>query len=109
MDTTTYPNCALTYDFVFDDDAPVFGNTPAEEAKARTVKDYFEAVESEGGQHSLTAADYGALSAQIIEIARKGVEAIGWNKAAGSGGGKEESKKPVPKKNRPTAVAAARS
>ena len=95
LDTTTYPNCVLTYDFVFDDDATAFGNTPAEEARARTVKDYFEAVESAGGQQSLTAADYGALSAQIIAIARKGAEAIGWNKAAGSGGGsKEEVKSP---------------
>lgn len=90
LDTTTYPNCVLTYDFVFDDDATAFENTPAEEAKARTVKDYFEAVESTGGQESLTAADYGALSAQIITIARKGAEAIGWNKAAGSGGGSKE-------------------
>ena len=86
-DTTTYPNCALTYDFAWDDDAPVYGNTPEEESKARTVKDYFTFVESEGGQQSLTAADYGALSPEIIAIARKGVEAIGWNKAAGAGGG----------------------
>jgi hypothetical protein len=86
-DTTTYPNCALTYDFAWDDDAPVYGNTPEEESKARTVKDYFTFVESEGGQESLTAADYGALSPEIIAIARKGVEAIGWNKAAGAGGG----------------------
>jgi ABC-type phosphate transport system substrate-binding protein len=86
-DRTTYPNCALTYDFVWDDDAPVYGNTPEEESKARTVKDYFTFVESEGGQQSLTAADYGALSPEIISIARKGVEAIGWNKAAGAGGG----------------------
>jgi ABC-type phosphate transport system substrate-binding protein len=86
-DTTTYPNCALTYDFAWDDDAPVYGNTPEEESKARTVKDYFTFVESEGGQQSLTAADYGALSPEIISIARKGVETIGWNKAAGAGGG----------------------
>ena len=39
-DTATYPVCALTYDFAFDDDAPVFGNTSTKEAKARTVKDY---------------------------------------------------------------------
>jgi hypothetical protein len=93
LDTTTYPNCVLTYDFVFDDDATAFGNTSEEEAKARTVKDYFEAVESAGGQQSLTAADYGALSPEIIAIARKGAEAIGWNKAAGAGGTKEEPAK----------------
>ncbi len=94
-DTTTYPNCALTYDFAWDDDAPVYGNTPEEESKARTVKDYFTFIESEGGQQSLTAADYGALSPAIIAIGRKGVDAIGWDKAAGSGGGpKEEVKSP---------------
>jgi ABC-type phosphate transport system substrate-binding protein len=92
-DTTTYPNCALTYDFAWDDDAPVYGNTPEEQSKARTVKDYFTFVESEGGQQSLTAADYGALSPEIISIARKGVEAIGWNKAAGAGGKTEETVK----------------
>ncbi len=86
-DATTYPNCALTYDFAWDDDAPVYGNTPEEEPKARTVKDYFTFIESEGGQQSLTAADYGALSPEIIQIAKKGVEAIGWNKSAGSSGG----------------------
>ncbi|HEY5192704.1 MAG TPA: hypothetical protein VIJ39_02385 [Solirubrobacteraceae bacterium] len=83
-DTSTYPNCAITYDFVWDDDAPVYGDTPEEQSKARTVKDYFETVESEGGQLSLQGEDYGALSPGIIKIARIGVEAIGWDKAAGS-------------------------
>ena len=49
-DTITYPNCAITYDFVWDDDAPVYGNTPEEQAKARTIKDYFSTVESGEGQ-----------------------------------------------------------
>ncbi len=86
-DTTTYPNCAITYDFVWDDDAPVYGNTPEEQAKARTIKDYFTTVESEGGQLSLQGEDYGSLSPTIIKIARIGVEAIGWDKTAGAGGG----------------------
>ena len=83
-DTVTYPNCAITYDFVWDDDAPVYGNTPEEQAKARTIKDYFTTVESEGGQLSLQGEDYGSLPPAIIKIARIGVEAIGWNKEAGS-------------------------
>ena len=45
-DTTTYPACAITYDLAFDDDAPVYGNTPQEQERARTVKDYLTAVES---------------------------------------------------------------
>ena len=33
--------CTLTYGLVFDDNAAVWGDTPAEEAKAKTVKDYW--------------------------------------------------------------------
>jgi hypothetical protein len=89
-DTATYPVCALTYDFAFDDDAPVYGNTPTEEAKARTVKDYLTAIESDAGQLGLASADYGTLKASIINIGQTGVAAIDWNKSAGSGSGKEE-------------------
>ncbi|MFZ1153312.1 MAG: hypothetical protein WAN93_00245, partial [Solirubrobacteraceae bacterium] len=92
-DTVTYPDCAITYDFAFDDDAPVFGNTQIEQERARTVKDYLTAVESSTGQSGLSGADYGILPASIQTIAQNGVKAIDWNKAAGSGGGKEEQKK----------------
>ena len=95
-DTVTYPACALTYDFAFDDDAPVFGNTQIEQERARTVVDYLTAVESSTGQSGLSGADYGILPTSIQKIAQNGVEAIGWNKAAGSGGGKEETKTPPP-------------
>jgi ABC-type phosphate transport system substrate-binding protein len=86
-DTTTYAACALTYDFAFDDDAPVYGNTQAEQEKARTVKDYLESVVSPTGQIGVLTADYGALPSNVVQIAQKGVEAIGWNKSAGAGGG----------------------
>jgi hypothetical protein len=89
-DTTTYAACALTYDFAFDDDAPVYGNTQAEQEKARTVKDYLESVVSPTGQIGVLTADYGALPSNVVQIAQKGVEAIGWNKAAGAGGGTKE-------------------
>jgi hypothetical protein len=96
-DAVTYPVCALTYDFAFDDDAPVYGNTPEEEAKARTVKDYMTAIESNAGQLGLASADYGTLKIGIIKIGQTGVAAIDWNKSAGSGGGsKEEVKTPPP-------------
>jgi len=98
LDEHTYPNCALTYDFVFDDDATAYGNTPAEEAKARTVKDYFTTATSEAGQVVLSGIDYGRLSGSILKIAQAGVNAIGWNKAAGAEGGKEEGKKEEVKK-----------
>ncbi len=92
-DTSTYPVCALTYVFAFDDDAPVYGNTQAEQEKARTVKDYLTAIESPAGQFGLASADYGTLPANVVQIAQNGVNAIDWNKAAGSGGSKEEVKK----------------
>ena len=86
--------CArLTYDFAFDDDAPVTATRQAEQAQARTVKDYLEAVESPTGQYELAIADYGTLPGNIIQIAQNGVKAIDWNKAAGSAVSKEEVKK----------------
>jgi ABC-type phosphate transport system substrate-binding protein len=93
-DTTTYPACALTYDFAFDDDAPVYGDTQTEQEKARTVKDYLESVVSSTGQIGVLTADYGALPSSIVQIAQNGVAAIGWHKSEGSGGSpkKEEEK-----------------
>jgi hypothetical protein len=82
----SYPVCGLTYDFAFDDDAPVFGDTQIEQEKARTVKDYLEAVESTKGQFQLALHDYGTLPLNIIQIAQNGVAAIGWDKSAGAGG-----------------------
>ena len=94
-DTTTYPACAITYDLAFDDDAPVYGNTPLEQERARTVKDYLTDVESSVGQALVSGADYGVLPLSIQSVARAGVEAIGWDKAAGAGTGpKVEVKAP---------------
>jgi hypothetical protein len=85
---STYPVCAITYDLAFDDDAPVYGDTPAEQAKARTVKDYLTSVvDSSGG---LRAFDYGTLPLSLVTIAQNGVAAIGWNKTSGAGGKTEE-------------------
>ena len=39
-----YPACTFTYVIAFDDDAPVWGASDTEEAKARTVKDYLTYV-----------------------------------------------------------------
>jgi ABC-type phosphate transport system substrate-binding protein len=93
---TTYPVCAITYDLAFDDDATVYGNTPKEEAEARTVKDYLTSVTSDLGQLELAKFDYATLPEALIADAQTGVAAIGWNKSAGSGGSKEETVKPPP-------------
>jgi ABC-type phosphate transport system substrate-binding protein len=82
-----YGICTLTYGLVFDDNADVWGNTPAEEAKARTVKDYWENIVSATAQAALFPNDYAPLPAGILNLAKTGVEAIDWNKGEGGGGG----------------------
>ena len=82
-----YGICTLTYGLVFDDNAAVWGNKPAEEAAARTVKDYWEAVLTDSVQGQLFAADYAPLPAGILAISRTGIGAVDWNKTANGGGG----------------------
>ncbi len=77
----------LTFALAWDDNAPVYGNTQTEEAKARTVKDYLSLIVSAVGQVKLASTDYSPLPSSLADIARTGVNAIDWNKAAGSGGG----------------------
>jgi hypothetical protein len=99
--THAYPVCGLTYDFAFDDDAPVFGESQLEQERARTVKDYLEAVESQKGQFQLALHDYGTLPLSVIQIAQNGVKAIDWKKEAGSEKQKEEVKKTPPVEEKP--------
>jgi ABC-type phosphate transport system substrate-binding protein len=83
-----YGICTLTYGLVFDDNADVWGaNTAGEESKARTVKDYWENIVSTPTQNALPAKDYAPLPADLLAIARAGVDAIDWNKGPGGGGG----------------------
>jgi ABC-type phosphate transport system substrate-binding protein len=79
-----YGICTLTYGLVFDDNSAVWGNTPAEEAQARTVKDYWEGVLSDGTQGQLFPADYAPLPASILAISRTGIAAVDWHKGEGS-------------------------
>lgn len=79
--------CTLTYAFVYDDNAAAFGNTPEEEAKARTVKDYMESIVSDVGQSQLFAADYAPVPAGLLALSRTAVSGIGWNKSSNPGGG----------------------
>ena len=79
---TGFGICTLTYALVFDDNAAVFGNTPEQEGKARTVKDYQESIVSETGQSQLFAADYAPVPASLLTISRAAVASIGWNKSS---------------------------
>ena len=80
---TGFGICTLTYGLVFSDNAPVWGNTEAEEAKARTVKDYWESVLSSGTQLGLAPADYAELPANLLAISRAGIEGVDWGPGVG--------------------------
>lgn len=93
----SYPACVLTYLEAWDDNAPVYGNTADEQAKARTVKDYLEKIIVSGvGQGALFGADYSALPPTLLGYSQNAVNAIGWNKTAGGGGGPAPGPGPAP-------------
>ncbi len=77
-----YGICTMTYGLVFDDNSDVWGGSPAEEAKARTVKDYWENIVSETAQAALFPNDYARLPEDILAIARAGVASVNWEGAA---------------------------
>lgn len=79
---TGYGICTLTYGLVFDDNATVWGNSSSEESKARTVKDYWNSVLSDGSQGLLFGQDYAPLPAQILAISRAGIDEVDWDKAS---------------------------
>lgn len=98
-----YPACTFTYDLVFDDNVPAWGSSSEEEAKARSVKDYFTYVVSTGQQKlGNPASDYSPLSASLGAIAQNGVAAIGWNKTQGGGPGTPTDTTPVTTPTTPT-------
>ena len=80
--------CTMTYGLVFDDNADVWGaSTPGEEAKARTVKDYWQSIVTPEAQASLFPNDYAPLPAGILAISKAGIDSVDWNKGTGGGGG----------------------
>jgi ABC-type phosphate transport system substrate-binding protein len=87
-----YGICTMTYGLVFDDNSDVWGGSPVEEAKARTVKDYWSNIVSSAGQGALFANDYAPLPPSVLAIAKAGVESIDWE----GGGGEEETVPPPP-------------
>jgi ABC-type phosphate transport system substrate-binding protein len=78
-----YGICTMTYGLVFDDNSDVWGNTPAEEAKARTVKDYWENIVSDPAQAALFPNDYAPLPDGVLKIAEAGVASIDWGESGG--------------------------
>lgn len=93
-----YGICTLTYGLVFDDNADVWGGSSVEEAKARTVKDYWESIVTAPAQAALFPNDYAPLPANILAIAKTGVESIGWQGSASEEGPKDP---PPPPKTTP--------
>jgi ABC-type phosphate transport system substrate-binding protein len=83
---TGYGICTMTYGLVFDDSSDVWGGSAVEEAKARTVKDYWESIVSNEAQAALFPNDYAKLPADILAISRAGVASIDWQ------GGSDEEK-----------------
>lgn len=81
-----YGICTMTYGLVFDDNSDVWGGGPAEEAKARTIKDYWENIVSDAAQAALFPNDYSPLPEGILTIARVGVASVNWEGAADGGG-----------------------
>jgi ABC-type phosphate transport system substrate-binding protein len=76
-----YGICTMTYGLVFDDNSDVWGGGPVEEAKARTVKDYWENALSVPAQAALFPNDYAQLPKSLLEIAKKGIESVNWEGA----------------------------
>jgi len=76
--------CTLTYGLVFDDNADVWGGSVAEEAKARTVVDYWENVLSTPAQAALFPNDYAPLPAAILSMSRAGIAEVDWEKGEGN-------------------------
>lgn len=96
-----YGICTLTYGLLFDDYKKAYalegGGVAAEEQKARTVKDYWTDIVSPGGQSVLFGQDYAPLPAEILAIAKAGVDAVGFDKdATGGGPGPGPGPAPVP-------------
>jgi ABC-type phosphate transport system substrate-binding protein len=86
-----YGICTITYGMAWDDYSDPYSALPAalEEQRARSVKDYFEFITTEG-QSLLFANDYASLPTapvNILAIAEAGAAAIGWDKSSGGGGG----------------------
>jgi ABC-type phosphate transport system substrate-binding protein len=67
--TSDYGICTLTYVMAFDDHADVWGNSAAEQGKARTTRDYLFYLLN-GGQNNLQNLDYAKVPNSILSVMR---------------------------------------
>lgn len=74
-----YPICTLSYVGFWDDYADVYGNTAAEQAKARTVKDLLT-TSFYTGQNLMYGADYATLPSAIRTNGQLAINTMNWNK-----------------------------
>lgn len=81
---TGWPICTLAYVLAWDDASTVYGDTEAEQAKQRTVKDYLAYVLGPAGQEVIEDRDYSKLPAAILADAQEGQSRVGWHKLPGS-------------------------
>jgi ABC-type phosphate transport system substrate-binding protein len=81
--TANYPVCTLTYELLFNDNSKAFGDTTAEDARSRSVKDYIEYLLSNSGsndgQSILRSLNYDALPSNVLAAGRTGANAITWS------------------------------
>jgi ABC-type phosphate transport system substrate-binding protein len=81
--TANYPACTLTYELLFNDNSKAFGDTAANDARSRSVKDYIEYIlknsVANDGQSVLRGLDYDSLPANVLNVARTGADAITWS------------------------------
>lgn len=81
---TGWPICTLTYALAWDDSSTTYGNTEAEQAKQRTVKDFLAYVLGSAGQAEAKARDYSPLPSALLADAQEGQGKIGWDKLSES-------------------------
>lgn len=81
---TGWPICTLAYALAWDDASTVYGDSEAQQAKQRTVKDYLAYALGAAGQQVVEQRDYSALPAAILADAQEGQSRVGWQKTSGS-------------------------
>ncbi len=74
-----YPACTLSYMGFWDDYADVYGNTAAEQAQARTVKDYITTT-MYTGQNQLYQNDYSPVPTYLRTAGQAAIINMNWNK-----------------------------
>lgn len=70
----------VTYELVWDDAAQIYCNTPAIDARQRSVKDYISYIlansSANDGQNVLRALNYDPLPANVLNVSRNGAASV---------------------------------